>query len=51
MTTKAEKREKLKTNRSKMTVSNRSIFNIQRIKQKKYEKLKKSNKMGLPKDY
>lgn len=40
-TTKAEKREKLKNNRSKMIIKNRSIFTIVRIKRKKAEKHKK----------
>lgn len=38
MTTKAEKREKLRNNRSKMIVSNRSIFTLVRIKQKNANK-------------
>lgn len=42
MTTKAEKREKLKLNRSKMTVSNRSIFTIDRIIRNKIDKRKKN---------
>lgn len=38
MTTKAEKREKLKNNKNKMIVSNRSIFTLLRIKNKKINK-------------
>ena len=39
---KAEKREKLRKNSRKMIVSNRSIFNIIRIKTKKWQKQKKT---------
>lgn len=35
---KAEKREKLKNNRNKMIISNRSIFTLLRIKNKKLKK-------------
>lgn len=38
---KAEKREKIKRNRSKMLVRGRSIFNIVRIKIKKAEEARK----------
>lgn len=38
MKTKAEKREQLKRNQRKMTISNRSIFNIIRIKKNKAKK-------------
>ncbi len=40
MITKAEKREKLRNNRSKMIVSNRSIFTLVNIKKNKNEKQK-----------
>ena len=42
---KAEKREKLRENSRKMTVSNRSIFTLVRIKKEKHGK----NKKRIPK--